>query len=118
MATASVPRRLVNAAVVFLQERGVSRHARETEQSRETIYRDSRKVRHELEEGVRVRAEQHCRIQELEAENARLRKLTQSNPFEDPDKVAQFAATAQAEGVSLPVARRLLTILQARGRHR
>lgn len=111
-------RRLMNAAVVVMREREVSRHARETEQSRETIYRDFRRVSHELEEGTKVRDEQQRRIRELEAENARLAKQIEPNPFENPDKVAQFAATAQAEGVSLPVARRLLTILQARGRRR
>jgi len=112
------PRRLVNAAMVFVQQRCVSRHARDTQQSRETIYRDCRSVSRELQEGQHLRDELERRNQELEAENARLRKLTQSSPFEDPDKVAQFAAMAQAEGVSLPVARRLLTILQARSRRR
>ncbi len=114
----SFPRRWVNAAVVFVQERTVSRHARATQQSRETIYRDARRVSRELQGGSRVREELEHRNQELEAENARLRKLAGINPFEDPDKVAQFAATAQAEGVSLPVARRLLAILQASGRRR
>lgn len=112
----SFSRRWVNAATVFVQERIVSRHARETQQSRETIYRDARSVTRELEEGQRVRQELQCRIQELVAENGRLQKLAGINPFKDPDKVAQFAATAQAEGVSLPVAQRLLTILQATGR--
>lgn len=110
---ASFPRQLVNAATVFVQERTVSRRARETEQSRETIYRDARQVRSELAEGTRLRHELKLRIQELEAEVARLRQQAEVNPCEDPDKVAQFAATAQAEGVSLPVAQRLLTILQA-----
>lgn len=114
----SFPRRLANAATVFVQGRIVSRHARETCQSRETIYRDARNVSRELEEGPQVRAELERRVQELEAEIGRLRKLAATSPFEDPDKVAQFAATAQAEGVSLPVAQRLLTILQARKRHR
>jgi len=114
----SFPRRLVNAATVFVQERMVSQHARETGQSRETIYRDARVVSHELEEGQRLRKELERRTQELEAENARLRKIAGTNPFEDPDKVAQFAAMAQAEGVSLPVAQRLLTILQQSGRRR
>ena len=110
----SFPRRWVNAASVFVQDRIVSRHARETHQSRETIYRDARHVRRELEEGQQVRKELEHRTGELEAEIARLRKQAEANPFEDPDKVAQFAAMAQAEGVSLPVAQRLLTILQAK----
>jgi cell shape-determining protein MreC len=113
----SFPRRLANAATVFVQGRIVSRYARETGQSRETIYRDARNVSRELEEGPQLRQELKRRMQELEAENARLRKLVGTNRFEDPDKVAQFAAMAQAEGVSLPVAQRLLTILQA-SKHR
>jgi hypothetical protein len=38
------------------------------------------------------------------------------SPFTDPAKVDQYAAMAQAEGVSLPVAQRLLKILQANAR--
>jgi len=114
----SIPRRLANAAKVIAHARIVSRHARETGQSRETIYRDARTMCREFEEGPQVRQELERRNQELEAENARLQKLAGTNPFEDPDKVAQFAAMAQAEGVSLPVARRLLTILQASKRRR
>jgi len=113
------PRRWVNAATVFVQDRIVSRHARQTQQSRETIYRDARHVSRELEEGEQLRKDLQHLTRELEAENARLRKLTGISPFEDPDKVAQFVAMAQAEGVSIPVARRLLTILQAKpARHR
>lgn len=114
----SFPRRLVNAATVFVQGRIVSQHARETGQSRETIYRDARNMSRELEEGPQLRQDLERRLQELEAENARLRKLKETDPFKDPDKVAQFAAMAQAEGVSLPVAQRLLTILQAGKRRR
>jgi hypothetical protein len=65
-----------------------------------------------------VREGQERRLRELEAEKSQWQKLAGVNPFEDPDKVAEFAATAQAEGVSLPVAQRLLTILQGRGRRR
>ena len=109
----SFPRRLTNAATVFVKARIVSQHARETSQSRETIYRDARKVSRELEQGPQMREDLQRRMEELEAEIVRLRKTAVVDPFHDPDKVAQFAAMAQAEGVSLPVARRLLTILQA-----
>lgn len=115
---ASLPRRWVNAAVVLVRKRWVSEHARQTGQSRQTIYRHAADVCRGWEEGPRLQAESQRRIEELEAENARLRKAAGSNPFEDPDKVAQFAAMAQAEGVSLPVARRLLTILQAKPHRR
>jgi hypothetical protein len=114
----SYPRQWVNAAVVFIQSRRVSQHARQSQQSRETIYRHARQVRQELEEGRQLQEELQRRNQQLEAENARLQQQAQANPFEDPDKVAQFASMAQAEGVSLPVAQRLLTILQAGGRRR
>ena len=114
----SLPRRWVNAAVVLVRHRLVSGHARRTEQSRQTIYRHAADVCRQLEEGPRMQDELQRRIAELEAENARLRKTAPTNPFEDPNKVAQFAAMAQAEGVSLPVARRLLTILQAKPRRR
>ena len=117
MAT-SYPRRLVNAAMVFVQERSVSRYARETRQSRESIYRDFRQVSQQLEVGRQLQEELQRHIQELAAENARLQKLAETSRFHDPDKVAQFAAMAQAEGVSLPVARQLLTILQANGKRR
>ena|SRR5688500_17767866 len=117
MAT-SYPRRLVNAAMVLIQERSVSRYARETQQSRESIYRDFRRVSQQLEEGRQLQEELQRRNQELAAEMARLKQLTETSPFHDPDKVAQYAAMAQAEGVSLPVARRLLTILQANSKHR
>ena len=110
----SLPCRWVNAAVVLVRKRLVSGHARQTGQSRQTVYRHAADVCRELEEGPRVQEESQRRIEELEAENARLRKAAEINPFEDPQKVAQFAALAQAEGVSLPVARRLLTILQAK----
>jgi hypothetical protein len=117
MAT-SYPRRLVNAAMVLVQQRTVSRHARETQQSRESVYRDFRRVSQQLEEGQQLQEQLEQRNQQLVAENARLKQLAQTSPFHDPDKVAQFAALAQAEGVSLPVARRLLTILQANNKRR
>lgn len=117
MAT-SYPRRLVNAAMVLVQQRTVSRYARETQQSREAIYRDFRRLTQQLEEGQQLQEQLEQRNQQLAAENARLKQLTETSPFHDPDKVAQYAAMAQAEGVSLPVARRLLTILQANSKHR
>ncbi len=113
-----LPHRWVNAAVVFVQLRAVSRHARETKQSRETIYRDAHRIAQQLEEGQHERLALERRNQELEAENVRLQQQVEANPFEDPDKVSEFAATAQAEGVSLPVTKRLLTILQATARRR
>ena len=71
------------------------------------------RVKEQLEVG-------QAREQQLRDENHRLRAEIKSqqqavdyNPFTDPAKVDQYAAMAQAEGVSLPVAQRLLKILQA-----
>jgi hypothetical protein len=114
---ATLPRRVVNAAVVFVQRRMVCQYAQETEQSRDTIYRDARAVAQELEQAESLRNLQR-RNEELAAEIARLQLAQAANPFTDPDKVAQYAAMAQAEGVSLPVARRLLIILQESARPR
>ncbi|MFM9964146.1 MAG: hypothetical protein ACKV2Q_23325 [Planctomycetaceae bacterium] len=91
----------------------VSTLGRESGQNREAIYRDARCVQEQLADGS-------AREQQLRDENQRLREEFQTrqqaaayNPFTDPAKVDQYAATAQAEGVSLPVAQRLLRILQA-----
>ena len=118
MSFATLPLSWINAAVVFTQRRFVSQHARESGQNREAIYRDARIVKEQLEEG-------QAREQQLRDENQRLldeltlhRQAAAYNPFTDPAKVDQYAAMAQAEGVSLPVAQRLLKILQANARRR
>ena len=117
MSFATLPLNLVNAAVVFVQQRLVSQHARESGQNREAIYRDARFVKEQLEAG-------QAREQQFRDENQRQREVIQTqqraaaySPFTDPAKVDQYAAMAQAEGVSLPVAQRLLKILQE-SRHR
>lgn len=112
MSFASLPQRWVNAAAVFVRLRLVSEYAERSGQNREAIYRDARRVKQELEEGELVRSELQSQVEKLRAENAELRHRAEQNPFTDPDKVARYAAQAQAEGVSLPVARRLLKILQ------
>lgn len=118
MSFSSLPQRWVNAAVVFLRLRLVSQHAELSGQNREAIYRDAHRVKRQLEEGEVLRSELQSQVKALASENAELRVRSERNPFRDPDKVAQYAAQAQAEGVSLPVAQRLLKILQQTGPHR
>ncbi len=113
MSFATLPLSWINAAVVFAQQRLVSQYARESGQNREAIYRDAREVRQQLEDGLAREQRLRDENQRLLDENAALRQKAEHNPFTDPDKVDQYAATAQAEGVSLPVAQRLLKILQA-----
>ena len=112
MPFASLPQTWVNAAVVFLRKRLVSQYAEQSGQNREAIYRDARKVKQQLEKSESLGDELQAETERLKAQIAELRHKTEYNPFTDPDKVAQYAAQAQAEGVSLPVAQRLLKILQ------
>jgi len=112
MSFKSLPQRWINAAVVFLRQRLVSQYAQQTEQNREAIYRDAREVKQQLEESQTEQTRLQNQVEKLQAEVAQLRQQEEYNPFVDPDKVAQYASQAQAEGVSLPVAQRLLKILQ------
>lgn len=110
----SLPLSWINAAVVFVGRRIVSQHAEQSGQNREAIYRDARLVRQQLEDGEQRERQLQAKLQQLREQNARLQNNAEHNPFTDPDKVDQYAAMAQAEGVSLPVAQRLLKILQAK----
>ena len=112
MSFASLPLSWVNAAVVFTKQRLVSQHARETEQNREAIYRDARQVKRQLEDGQQRQQQLLEENEQLRDEIERLRQKADYNPFTDSQKVDRYAAQAQAEGVSLPVAQRLLKILR------
>ena len=115
---ASLSQRVVNAAVVFVHQRQVSQHARQTQQNREAIYRDAHRVKNQLEESESQQRNLQAQIEQLQAKIDQFRQREAYNPFVDPDKVAKYAAQAQAEGVSLPVAQRLLKILQQTRHHR
>jgi hypothetical protein len=113
-ATLAIRRLLSSAVAVFCGRHGdVSRLAEEREESRQSVYRQAHRVVEELEgtkaqgriaELERQNAEQQARIAELEQRQQQSVEIT-------ADKQAEFASTAQAEGVSLPVARRLLAVL-------
>ena len=116
MSFGSLPQRWVNAAVVFVHQRLVSQYAEQSQQNREAIYRDARRVKQQLEESESLQTKLQNRVENLQTEIGQLKEQAEYNPFVDPDKVAQYAAQAQAEGVSLPVAQRLLKNLQRTGR--
>jgi len=111
---AHVRRRLAGAFSVLFGARGsVTRQAGAQGRSRQALYRDAAAVvaaaqsppdDRRLADAEARLARQATRIAELEA---RLRAASEI----DADRRAAFAATAQAEGVSLPVARRLLAVL-------
>jgi hypothetical protein len=103
--------RIANTAAVCDGPYGaVTRQASLSGTSRQALYRDAPRV---------VRAvdgsDHRQRLQDLSEDNDRLRaeedrlhRQLQHAVVLDTDQLACFAATAQAEGVSLPVARRLL----------
>ena len=113
-ATLSIRERLSSAFAVLCGRHGEVTHlAEERAQSRQSLYREAERVVEDLEGGkARSRiaeleeqtAVQQVRLAELEQRLQRAVEITE-------DKQAEFASTAQAEGVSLPVARRLLAVL-------
>jgi hypothetical protein len=118
MNTLPPPLRIANTAAVLDGPYGaVTRQAARSGTSRQTLYRDAPRVLQAVD-GSHLRQ----RLDNLQNDNDRLhaecdrlhRQLQQAVVL-DADRLACFAATAQAEGVSLPVARRLLLpLLQQR----
>lgn len=113
-ATLTVRERLSSAFAVLCGGHGViTRLAEEREQSRQSLYREAERVVEDLE-GAKAQsriAELEQRIAEQQAQLADQQQRLQRAVEITADKQAEFASTAQAEGVSLPVARRLLAVL-------
>lgn len=110
--------RIANTAAVLNGPYGaVTRQAALSGTSRQTLYRDAPRVLQAVD-GSNYRQQLHELSQDndrLHAECDHLHRQLQQAVVLDADQLARFAATAQAEGVSLPVARRLLLpLLQQR----
>jgi hypothetical protein len=106
--------RLASASVVFFGQHGdVSRHAAEQGISRQRLYRQADGVLRDLD--PLPHQQQLARLQQQVVDlQRRLEGLQAQQPFrffQGADKQAEFASMAQAEGVSLPLARRLLHLL-------
>jgi hypothetical protein len=107
----SVTQRIASTlAVLFGQYGDVTKMAQDREQSRQSLYREARQVVNAVD-GTAVQ----CRIDELErqlaSQQAQIQELQErlKHAVEiTRDKQDEFASIAQAEGVSLNVARRLL----------
>ena len=103
--------RIANAAAVLDGPYGaVTRQAQLSGTSRQTLYRDAARIMQAVDG-----ADHRQQLHQLSQDNQRLRdqcdqlhRLLQQAVILDADQLARFATTAQAEGVSLPVARRLL----------
>jgi hypothetical protein len=111
MTTLTPALRIANTAAVLEGPYGaVTQQAQRSGTSRQALYRDAPRVLHAVDG-----SDQRQQLQDLAQDNHRLhaerdclQQQLQHAVVLDPDRLACFAATAQAEGVSLPVARRLL----------
>jgi hypothetical protein len=110
----TIPQRIASAFAVLCGRYGdVTQLAREREQSRQGLYREAKRVVDAVEGTVaqpriddlqRQLAEQNAQVQALQERLMHAVEIT-------PDKQDEFATVAQAEGVSLSVARRLLLVV-------
>ena len=112
--TLSVLDRIASAAAAFLGRYGdVTRLARRRGSCRQAVYRQAAAVRddldrlHHQQEALRLRQQ----FDQLQARCDDLQRRLDQAVVIDDDRQAEFAVTAQAEGVSLPAARRLLQVV-------
>ena len=111
----TIPQRIASAFAVLCGRYGdVTEMAQDREQSRQSLYREAEQVveavdgaaaRARIEDLQRQLAEQRAEVQTLQGRLKGAIEMT-------PDKQHEFATVAQAEGVSLSVARRLLRVVQ------
>jgi uncharacterized coiled-coil protein SlyX len=111
----TIPQRIASAfAVLSGQYGGVTKLAKDREQSRQSLYREAEQVAEavdgaaaqaRIDELQRQLAEQRAEVQALRERLKRTVEIT-------PDTQEEFATVAQAEGVSLSVARRLLRVVE------
>ena len=109
--------RIANAAAVLDGPHGlVTQRAQQQGLSRQALYRDTQRLLQALEHDDHPPQLQQLRAQldTLRAHVSQLQAALDRAVLIDDDGLAAFASTAQAEGVSLPVARRLLIPLLAK----
>jgi hypothetical protein len=111
----TIPQRIASAFAVLCGQYGdVTQMAKDREQSRQSLYREADQVANavdgaaaqaRIDELERQLAEQRAEVQALQGRLQHAVEIT-------PDKQHEFATVAQAEGVSLSVARRLLRVVE------
>src|SRR3954464_11964576 len=110
----TIPQRIASAfAVLCGQDGDVTKMAQDRERSRQSLYREAEQVAHavdgaaaqaRIDELQQQLAQRRAEIQALQGRLKRAVEIT-------PDKQHKFATVAQAEGVILSVARRLLRVV-------
>ncbi len=111
----TIPQRIASAFAVLCGRYGdVTAMAQDRQRSRQSLYREAEQVveavdgaaaQARIDELTRQLAEQRAEVQALQGRLKRAIEIT-------PDKQQEFATVAQAEGVSLGVARRLLRVVE------
>jgi hypothetical protein len=110
----TIPQRIASAFAVLCGRYGdVTEMAKDRDQSRQSLYREAEGVIDAVEGAVApARVEElQRRLADQEAENRALRTRLERAVEITRDQQDEFAAVAQAEGVSLGVARRLLRVV-------
>jgi hypothetical protein len=110
----TIPQRIARAFAVLCGQYGdVTQMAKGREQSRQSLYREAVQVSNAVD-GTATQAkidELQCQLAEQRAEIQTLQVRLKQAVEITPDKQHEFASVAQAEGVSLSVARRLLQVV-------
>ena len=111
----TIPQRLASAFAVLCGRYGdVTAMAKDREQSRQSLYREAEQVANAVD-GTAAQAridELQQQLVEQRAEVQALQERLKHAVEITPDKQHEFATVAQAEGVSLSVARRLLRVVE------
>jgi hypothetical protein len=117
----TIPQRIASAFAVLCGHYGdVTDMAKDREQSRQSLYREAEQVAEavdgtvaqaQIEDLQRQLAERQAEVKALETRLKHAVEIT-------PEKQHEFATVAQAEGVSLSVARRLLRVMTGPRRSR
>jgi hypothetical protein len=110
----TIPQRIATAFAVFCGRYGdVTTMARDRERSRQSLYREAERVASAVD-GAATQAridELQQQLGQRQAEVQALQERLEHAVEITPDKQDEFATVAQAEGVSLSVARRLLRVV-------
>jgi hypothetical protein len=117
----TIPQRIASAFAVLCGQYGdVTEMAHDREQSRQSLYREAQQVA-EAVDGAATQArieDLQRQLTEQQAEVEALVKRLKRAVEITADKQHEFATVAQAEGVSLGVARRLLQVMTGPRRSR
>ena len=111
----TIPQRIASAFAVLCGQYGdVTEMAKDRERSRQSLYREAEQVAEAVDGGVEQAQIDELRRQltERQAEVIALRARLRHAVEITNDKQHEFATVAQAEGVSLSVARRLLHVVE------